>query len=206
MPIGSLTSGTRIVRVKADQTVPEQSDLRPSPATQRTPPTIVLDEVVVAAVLGVGGAEVAHAGDPRAAVVVRLRRAGAVVDVVAVVELAPRDRVVLAHRVAARRVGALVERGEHVVRAADVAARSCSARRRSRRCRAGRAWRGGCGRRPGPGATLVVAGRRVAAPSCEPTTELPLLPSHQFQRHDAGAHVGRVVDRRRCRRRSGRTG
>ena len=42
MPIGLLASGTITVRVNADQTVPEQSDLRPSPATQRTPPTIVL--------------------------------------------------------------------------------------------------------------------------------------------------------------------
>ena len=82
----------------------------------------LLDQVVVAAVLGVRGAEMTHRRDPRTAVVVRLRRAGVVVDVVAVVELAPRDRVVLAHRVAARRVRALVDRREDVMRAADVAA------------------------------------------------------------------------------------
>jgi hypothetical protein len=42
IPIGEFASGTSTVRVKLDHTVPEQSDLRPSPATQRTPPTIIL--------------------------------------------------------------------------------------------------------------------------------------------------------------------
>ena len=42
MPIGLFASATRTSRVYDDQTVPEQSDLRPSPATQRTPPTICL--------------------------------------------------------------------------------------------------------------------------------------------------------------------
>ena len=46
MPIGLLASGTTTVRVKDDQTVPEQSDLRPSPATQRTPPTIILTKLL----------------------------------------------------------------------------------------------------------------------------------------------------------------
>jgi hypothetical protein len=40
IPIGPLASLTRIVRRKLDHTVPEQSDFLPSPATQRTPPTI----------------------------------------------------------------------------------------------------------------------------------------------------------------------
>jgi hypothetical protein len=39
-PIGPLMSLTRIVRLKFDHTVPEQSDLRPFPATQATPPTM----------------------------------------------------------------------------------------------------------------------------------------------------------------------
>ena len=42
MPIGWLASATSTVRLKLDQTVPEQSDFLPSPATQRMPPTIML--------------------------------------------------------------------------------------------------------------------------------------------------------------------
>jgi hypothetical protein len=47
IPIGLFASGTITVRVKEDQTVPEQSDFLPSPATQRTPPTICLTRLLL---------------------------------------------------------------------------------------------------------------------------------------------------------------
>ena len=68
-------------------------------------PRDAADDVLHERRLGVVGAEVAHRGDPRAA---------------AVVGLAPRDRVVVAHRVATRVVRGLVHGGEHVGVAADV--------------------------------------------------------------------------------------
>jgi hypothetical protein len=63
------------------------------------------DDVLEELRLVVVGAEVAQRGDERAA---------------AVIGLAPRDRVVVAHRVAARRVRRLVHREQHVGVAADV--------------------------------------------------------------------------------------
>src|SRR5690606_30503582 len=81
----------------------------------------VVHERVVAVVFGVDGGVVADARDPGAAVVVGLGLAGAVLHGLAVVGLAPGDRVILAHAVRTRVVGPLVEVGEHVVRAADVA-------------------------------------------------------------------------------------
>ena len=162
----------------------------------------LLDEVVVAAVLRVGGAEVTHGGQPDAAVVVRLRRGGAVVDRVAVVELAPGDRMVLAHRVA-RVVGALVERGQHVVRAAHAArevvvlvAEPVRVGQVARRevVVVGDLDLGDVAVDRGAVALHQRADGRVVA-------AVPPVPADH-----ARAHVGRVVVRRRCRRRPGRSG
>ena len=81
----------------------------------------LLDEVVVAAVLGVRGAEVAQGRHPGAAIRVALRRRRAVLNAGAVVALAPRDRMVLSHRGRAGRVRRLVQRREHMMRTANVA-------------------------------------------------------------------------------------
>ena len=128
LPVGGDVDPDRVVRVR-DQDGP--GEVRPDGAAAvgllalaggpADAANQVVDERVVAAVGGEVLAEMAHAGDPGAPVVVGLRVAGPVLDVVAVVRLAPRDRVVLAHPVRTRCVGALVERRQHVVVAADVA-------------------------------------------------------------------------------------
>src|ERR687894_1087629 len=77
-------------------------------------------QLVASAALGVGGAEVPHAGHPGPAVLVPSCLARAVDDAT-VVALAPADRVIRAHRVRARVVRRLVERKQHVVGAAHAA-------------------------------------------------------------------------------------
>ena len=150
----------------------------------------VLDQVAVG--LGVAGAEVPHPGVPRAPVGVGLAGAGAVIDGLALVELAPGHRMVLAHLVRAGVVRPLVERGEHVVVAADVAlvvvvlvrdlVRVGQSARRKVVAVGDLDRRRVAGGRPGR-----VAGHRRADDAVR--RAVPPVP-HRL----AGAHVGRVVD------------
>ena len=154
----------------------------------------VLDQVVVAAVLEVGGGEVPEARGP---------------DARALVHPAPRDRVVGAHRRDARAdgVGLLVERHQHVVRAARRSRRTCSARRRSGSCRAGRGSRGGCGRRPGRSRCCwrrspsgPASARRSRCRPARPTTATSPAPAPIVTdaciAADAAAGAGELLDRR----------